>query len=160
VLRQPGIRSAVVLPLDDALACWFVADHAADTASLRSTLAVALPPYMVPSHLIQVAALPVTVTGKIDRTALPPPLLSQDAQTQPPAGPVEQALAAIWTDILGCGPVGRDDDFFALGGHSLKAVRVITALRDRLGVDLPLSALFAAPTIARQARLLAKPEPS
>ncbi|WP_158923914.1 non-ribosomal peptide synthetase [Acidisphaera sp. S103] len=159
VLRQPGVRAAVVLPVEDALACWFVAEGEADVGSLRTALAVALPPYMVPSHLIPVAALPVTVSGKIDRAALPAPAPSGEVTAEPPVGPVEQALAAIWGDVLGCGAVGRSDDFFALGGHSLKAVRVVTAVRDRLGVDLPLSALFAAPTIAQQALLLATPEP-
>jgi amino acid adenylation domain-containing protein/non-ribosomal peptide synthase protein (TIGR01720 family) len=159
VLRQPGIRATVVLPLDDTLACWFVAEGTVDTSSLRTALAVALPAYMVPSHLISVASLPVTVSGKIDRTALPAPAPSSATPAEPPIGPLEQALAAIWGDVLGCGPVSREDDFFALGGHSLKAVRVVTALRDRLGIDLPLSAVFAAPTIAQQALLLATPEP-
>jgi amino acid adenylation domain-containing protein/non-ribosomal peptide synthase protein (TIGR01720 family) len=159
VLRQPRVRAAVVLPVDDALACWFVADGGVDPAALRSALAVVLPPYMVPSHLIPVATLPVTASGKIDRSALPAPGQTETLPAEPPRGPVEQALAAIWADVLGRDAIGREDDFFALGGHSLKAVRVVTQVRERLGVDLPLSALFSAPTIAQQALLLAAPAP-
>jgi len=105
--------------------------------------------------------LPRTATGKIDRKALPAP--SDDAYRRAayaaPATPTEARIAAIWAEVLGAsgpaagsGQLGRHDDFFAVGGHSLLAVRVISRLRAAFGVELPLRTLFEAKTIARLAR--------
>jgi len=156
LLRIPGLRDVAVLPeggTAEALACWYVGEPDCTPEALRTALTAVLPPWMVPSSFTPVAALPLTLSGKLDRAALPTPL-PPIATHDPPQGPTEQLLQAIWQDVLGCGPVGREDDFFAVGGHSLKAIRLVADIRARFGVELPLSAVFAHPTLAGLAALL------
>jgi acyl carrier protein len=107
---------------------------------------------MVPSSFVPLSALPRNANGKVDRSALPPaPGRAQGAGFVPPRSALEASLAAIWERVLGVERVGVNDDFFALGGHSLKATRVVASLRDTFGVELPVRSLFEAPTVARQA---------
>ncbi|HEX2048493.1 MAG TPA: amino acid adenylation domain-containing protein [Acidimicrobiales bacterium] len=122
-------------------------------ARLRTALRSSLPDYMVPSTFVVLDELPLTPNGKVDRSALPPPEDDHaGAHGTPPQTPTERALAAIWAEVLGVEEVGVDDDFFDLGGHSLLAVRAVSKVRDVLGVDLPLRALFDRPTVAGLAR--------
>ena len=111
-----------------------------------------LPAYMVPAAFVPLPVLPLTPAGKVDRERLPEPDLSAEAAGgvpyAPPRTPSEAALAEIWSDVLEIERIGVDDDFFRLGGHSLLATRVISRVRDRLGVELPLRALFEARTVA------------
>jgi len=111
-----------------------------------------LPAYMVPAAFVSLAELPLTPTGKVDRERLPEPapdaVTGERAPYLAPRTPAEEALAAIWSDVLEVERVGVDDDFFRLGGHSLLATRVISRVRDRVGVELPLRALFEARTVA------------
>ncbi|HMG54668.1 MAG TPA: condensation domain-containing protein, partial [Kofleriaceae bacterium] len=99
-------------------------------------------------------ALPLTSSGKIDRNALPAPALDGGASSAtehaPPRTPIEHALVQIWAEVLGRAPdtVSIHDDFFALGGHSLRAVQIVSRIRDRLGAELALRAVFEAPTVA------------
>ncbi len=126
-----------------------VAGAAPRPPELRAALAVALPDYMVPAAILVVAALPLSPNGKVNRRALPPPetLLAADAAAAPRT-PVEEILAGIWSRLLGRAAIGRHDRFFDLGGHSLLATRMLARLRDDLGVELPLRALFEHPTLA------------
>ena len=156
LLAIPGLREAAVLPENataDALACWYVGAADCTPEGLRAALRAVLPPWMVPASFTQVTALPLTISGKLDRAALPMPLRPA-ATGGPPRGAAEQALQAIWQELLGCGPVSREDDFFAAGGHSLKAIRLVSEIRVRFGVGLPLSSVFTHPTIAGLAALL------
>ncbi|WP_162878282.1 non-ribosomal peptide synthetase [Trinickia diaoshuihuensis] len=110
-----------------------------------------VPDYMVPSHIVVMERLPRTPNGKVDRAALPSPA-ARARGFEPPAPGIETALAQIWCDVLGTDRIGRNDEFFAAGGHSLKAVAVAARVAERLGREVPLRALFEAPTLAAYAR--------
>jgi amino acid adenylation domain-containing protein len=108
---------------------------------------------MVPSAFVPLEALPLLPNGKVDRRALAAMAAESwgavpRAAYAAPAGPLEELVAGVWAEILGVNRVGRDDNFFALGGHSLLAMRVVSRLRETLGVELPLRHLFQAPTVA------------
>ncbi|WP_192247381.1 non-ribosomal peptide synthetase, partial [Mesorhizobium caraganae] len=117
---------------------------------LRAHLGARLPDYMVPSAFVRLSALPLTVNGKLDRKALPAPADDAYARAayEAPQGAVETALAEIWAELLGVERVGRHDNFFELGGHSLLAVQLLSRLSRAVGVELPLSTLFANPVLA------------
>ena len=145
-----------------SLAAWFAAATGTPPATadeLRSWLAVRLPAYMVPATITTLAALPLTASGKLDRQALarlPAADLAPHAAGLPaPETALERRLAALWSEVLGRQPIGRHDDFFALGGHSLAATRVAARLRQDLGVELPLVDLFTHPTVAGLAAAVA-----
>ncbi|MDN3578328.1 amino acid adenylation domain-containing protein [Chitinimonas viridis] len=110
-----------------------------------------LPEYMVPSVFVDLPGLPLNRNGKLDIKALPAPQVPAESLVRQPVSATEQALAAIWARILKRTEVTLDGNFFALGGHSLLAIRIISAIREILGVELPLAAFFAAPTIAQLA---------
>ena len=104
----------------------------------------------------QLELLPLTPNGKVDRKALPAPALEAYATAGyvAPRTPLEEQLCQIWSDLLGVARVGIHDDFFALGGHSLVATRVVARVRSLLHIDLPLRTLFAEPTVALLARAI------
>jgi amino acid adenylation domain-containing protein len=119
--------------------------------TLRTFLRGKLPEYMAPSTFVALAELPLSPNGKVDRKALPVPECTRPELEEAyvaPATPTEQALAGLWAEVLGLERVGTQDNFFALGGHSLLATQVISRLRKTLQVELPLRALFEAPTVA------------
>ena len=120
---------------------------------LREHLAARLPEYMVPAAFIVLDAFPLTANGKLDRRALPEP--DDDAfvqaQYEAPQGEIERMLAALWTELLGVERVGRHDNFFALGGHSLIAARLLAQIRETFGREVSIRALFEAPTVAQLA---------
>jgi len=107
----------------------------------------------VPAVFTELAALPLTPNGKVDRKALPVPELAAAGYVAPD-GPAGELLAGIWMQVLGAVRVGADDDFFALGGHSLVAAQVISRVRDVFGTELPLAALFDHPTVRGLARVV------
>ncbi|MHC2332177.1 non-ribosomal peptide synthetase [Bradyrhizobium sp. USDA 4454] len=117
--------------------------------ALRAHLSSRLPDYMVPAAFVPIAALPLTPNGKLDRNALPAPADEAYALAayEAPQGAVETALAQIWAELLGVERIGRHDHFFELGGHSLLAVQVSSRLSQAIGVELPLSTLFASPVL-------------
>jgi amino acid adenylation domain-containing protein len=150
---------------------------------LRALLAARLPEYMIPGAFVWLPALPLTATGKLDRSALPEPAVAatEDGEPSPPRTPLEELLAGIWLELLagaarapataggrpvaaaggrpvaaagkpgarpGSRGIGVHDNFFDLGGHSLLATRALSRIREALGVEVPLRALFEAPTIA------------
>ncbi|MFN9547063.1 MAG: condensation domain-containing protein, partial [Cyanobacteriota bacterium] len=126
-------------------------------AELKAQLRRSLPEHMVPAAFVVLEALPLTPNGKLDRKALPAPESEAYATGAyvPPEGPVEEALAALWRELLGIERVGRQDDFFSLGGHSLLALQVISRLRSSLGLEVTLAELFARPVLAEFAAELA-----
>lgn len=124
---------------------------------LRDYLRAKLPAYMLPSQYVTLEAIPLTASGKADRRALPAPDWSRSQVEQAfvaPRTPAEEALASIWTRVLGIERIGVYDDFFDLGGHSLIATRVVAHVREDLQVKLSLRSLFESPTVAALARLV------
>ncbi len=151
---QPGIAEATVTVRDDGpagpyLAAYLVGTAPPDPAALRLALAETLPAHMIPAAFVALDALPLTPNGKIDHAALPAPVRSESADLgqNPPQGPFETTLAAIWADLLGVDRVGRHDNFFELGGHSLLAVSLIERLR-KLGWRAEARSVFTAATLA------------
>ena len=145
---HPGVREAAVTAKDGVLRAYVATEVPVE--ALRAHVAERLPHYMVPGAYVRLDALPLTPNGKVDRAALPEPdgAAYVRADYTEPVGATETALAEVWADVLGVDRVGRHDDFFALGGHSLLAVRLLARVRAGLGVDLPLSEVFAAPSLA------------
>ncbi|MBT1159495.1 AMP-binding protein [Aminobacter anthyllidis] len=130
--------------------------------ALRAHLASLLPHYMVPSAFVRLAALPLTVNGKLDRKALPAPDDEAYARTayEAPQGAVETALAGIWAELLGVERVGRHDNFFELGGHSLLAVQLLSRASD-LGLNFSAADAFQAPVLKDLAsKVHLEPQPS
>ncbi|WP_446225543.1 non-ribosomal peptide synthase/polyketide synthase [Nocardia sp. IBHARD005] len=124
-------------------------------ADLREAALRALPAYMVPAAIVVLDALPVNASGKLDRKALPAPTRTVVTYAEP-VGPVEQTVARVFGEVLGLDRVGRDDDFFALGGNSLVATQVAARLGADLGCRLGVRDLFGATTVARLATAIAE----
>ncbi|HEU0076774.1 MAG TPA: amino acid adenylation domain-containing protein, partial [Longimicrobiaceae bacterium] len=123
------------------------ADERPLAAELRELLRERLPEYMVPSALVVLDALPLTPAGKLDRRALRAPAAPAGIPASP-GTPTEEILAGIWAEVLGVERVGADAGFAALGGHSLQATRIVSRVRQALGTELPLRAVFEEPTVA------------
>ncbi|HEX7987267.1 MAG TPA: condensation domain-containing protein, partial [Duganella sp.] len=151
LLAQPGVKEAVVVAHQGAGGMRLVAYVApqADDAALRLALSAALPDYMVPSQIVALAALPLNANGKVDRKALPAPT-QQGGDYTAPQGPAELALAAIWREVLGVEQVGRDDNFFALGGDSIISLQIVARAR-RAGWKISPRHLFERQSIAQLA---------
>ncbi len=123
---------------------------------LQDFLRKRLPDYMIPAAVLFLAALPITQNGKLDRTALPDPEAPSPSSNTfvVPATGLERKLAELWEQVLGVNPVGRHDSFFELGGHSLMAVKLMARIERTLDAQVPIAALFQAPTVAQMAELL------
>src|SRR4029077_15427328 len=152
-----GVGEAVVVVREDApgdrrLVAYVVpAEGGEALPRWRDWLAARLPDYMIPTLFVELAALPLSPAGKLDRRALPVPERGSDLSSAPPATPAEELLAEIWSEVLGVDRVGSGDDFFALGGHSLLATQVVSRVRTVFGVELPVRAVFESPALAEQA---------
>ena len=162
-----GVREAVVLaredqPGDKRLVAYVTAVPGVtlEIGELRSELARGLAEYMVPSAFMVIDAWPLTPNKKLDRKALPAPDGSAVVMQAyvAPEGAAEMAIAGIWQELLRLDRVGRHDNFFVLGGHSLMAVQLISRVRERLGVELSLRALFGQPTLCDFAALAEQAE--
>jgi len=134
-----------------------VRQTAVTASALRVSLSEKLPDYMIPSSFVVLDAMPLTPTGKVDRSALPAP-----SRTRPELNTIfvaprtlfEKELAQVWAEILTLDQVGIHDNFFDLGGHSVAATRVVSRVIRTFQVEVPLQALFAAPTVAEMAAVV------
>ncbi|WP_217155099.1 non-ribosomal peptide synthetase [[Mycobacterium] fortunisiensis] len=149
-----GVEQAVVIaredrPGDKRLVGYITGT--ADPAKARTTLAERLPDYMVPTAIIAIETLPLTVNGKLDRRALPAPEYHDTDTYRAPSTAVEEILAGIYAQVLGVDRVGVEDSFFELGGDSLSAMRLIAAVNTGLNTGLTVRTLFEAPTVAQLA---------
>ncbi len=149
-----GVRQAVVVARQGVgrvtdLAAYFTAEPGIDEIAIRAALRDVLPEYMVPARFVRLDRFPLTANGKVDRAALPDPGQSSSrvAPCLEPAGETERAVLDVWQDVLERPDIGVTDNFFELGGHSLQAVKVMTGISRRLGVEVPFTALFNHPTV-------------
>jgi amino acid adenylation domain-containing protein len=153
--EHPTVRQAVVVVREhggsaDLAAFVLGADGPPDPAPLQSLLRSRLPGYMLPASIVPIEQWPQTPNGKIDREALR--ALEPESVAQPAAPTTaEEAVAAIWRQVLGIAEVGSDIGFFELGGHSLQAMELVARLRQELGVTLGVREVFASPTVREQA---------
>jgi thioesterase domain-containing protein/acyl carrier protein len=151
----PGVAQAAVVaredqPGDKRLVAYLVPapGGAPEAGELSERLRRELPAYMVPSAFVSVDALPLTANGKLDRAALPAPEYGSTGTGRGPRTPQEQLLCGLFAEVLGREQVRIDDSFFDLGGHSLLAARLVSRVRETLGVEVGLRTLFEAPTVA------------
>ncbi|HMQ46405.1 MAG TPA: amino acid adenylation domain-containing protein [Saprospiraceae bacterium] len=140
---------------EKSIAAYFTANRQLSAEELKKQMAQYLPSYMVPAHFVQLPSLPLTANGKVDEKALPAPngLHSERlSKYQAPGSTLETQLQSIWSELLETNPIGVQDNFFDLGGHSLKAMELVARIRSVIHPELPLKALFTNPTIAQLAR--------
>ncbi|MEU6602682.1 non-ribosomal peptide synthetase [Streptomyces flaveolus] len=149
---HPAVRDVAVVAVgstadDRQLAAYPVLDGEVATSQLRTWLAARVPQHLVPTTWHALKEFPLTVNGKVDRSALPDPTRRRSPQRSLQAD-VEAAVAAVFTEVLGLERVEPADDFFALGGHSILAAKIVARLRRRVGVELSIAAVFDHPTVA------------
>ncbi|MFC5498087.1 amino acid adenylation domain-containing protein [Caenimonas terrae] len=160
--RHPAVRSAVCVLHDSGeggpasgksqlqIVGYYVprpGQHV-DAEQLRAHLGSLLPAQMVPAFLLALDAIPLSANGKVDRKNLPAPASQAQDQRVPASGDaVRDTVASVWCDVLGLGAVPQDGDFFALGGHSLRATSAVARLRAAFGIDIPLRLIFEQPSV-------------
>jgi amino acid adenylation domain-containing protein len=160
--RVDRVRQAVVIvredrPGDRRLVSYLVSGDGKplDVGAIAASLAAVLPSFMLPSAYVQMPSLPTTPVGKLDARSLPAPVPRVGpAGVTAPSNETERQLTEVWKRVLGLNRVGIDDNFFELGGHSLIAVRLVADVEHLMGIRIPMSTLFEAPTVRTLARLL------
>lgn len=166
--RHAAVRDAVVLAgeragSDKQLVAYVVPcpQSSVQAAELRSWLKPCVPDYMMPAVFVVIDELPLNTNGKIDRRLLPEPESAHaEGEYIEPRTEMERAIAAIWSEVLRVERVGAGDNFFSLGGHSLMATQVISRVRQSLNIEVPLAAIFQAPTVAEFASVTAEQQQS
>ncbi|HEX8243591.1 MAG TPA: amino acid adenylation domain-containing protein, partial [Longimicrobium sp.] len=160
--EHPAVRQAVVIARETAasdrrLVAYYMADEQLEVEALRRHVSERLPEHMVPAAYVHLEALPLTGSGKLDRNALPAPEGDAYARRgyEAPQGETEQALAEIWSELLGVERVGRRDNFFELGGHSLLIVKLIARM-GRRDLHVEVGTLFTRPTIVELAQAVSR----
>jgi aspartate racemase len=168
VIRQHrAIQDAVVIvrediPGDQRLVAYTIQarETTCTSAELRTYLQHKLPEYMVPAALVAVDSFPLTPSGKVDRRALPAPKMEAELCFASPRNDVERQLATLWEKLFALRPIGIHDDFFTLGGNSLLALRLTSRIEKQFGRNLPIAALYQAPTVEHLAKLITQGVPS
>jgi bacitracin synthase 3 len=154
ILKHPSIKEAVVIARSDSRAESYLSaflvprdKHTVSASDLRAHLAALLPEYMMPTYFTFLEALPLNSSGKVNRKALPEEEKAVPVASEPPQGEMEEKIAAIWKQVLETDAVGREDNFFGIGGHSLRMITVITRIQNELGVNVPMNVIFNYPTV-------------
>jgi amino acid adenylation domain-containing protein len=154
--QHASVKEAVVLYENERLIAYtqLRTEGEAGASDLRAYLKEHLPEYMVPVIFVEIAEIPLTPNGKLDRHALPAvgTISAPDAEYAAPRTPAEELLSGLWANVLRVNRVGINDNFFELGGHSLLAIQLISRIRDAFGLELPLSDLFEHPTVSELAQ--------
>jgi hypothetical protein len=162
LLKHKDIKQCVVVAREDKktkeqyLAAYLVAKKDLETSTLRDFLKKTLPDYMIPSAFMQLKELPLNQNGKIDRLNLPEPILESASKYEPPKTDLEKKLVEIWQEVLGVKRVGLNDNFFDLGGHSLKAIAVVGMIKKGIIEGLSLRDFFENLTPKLLAKLIDK----
>ena len=150
---QAVTQACVVIKQDPQgqaiLVAYYCAAESISESSLVAHVAASLPEYMVPKAWMPLQQLPLNMSGKIDRKALPQPHWQSSSSYRAPETELQQTLAQIWQRLLVQEKVGLDDNFFALGGHSLLAIQLVSRIRDELQLEVPVRCIFEAPTLAQ-----------
>ncbi|WP_010503429.1 non-ribosomal peptide synthetase, partial [Paenibacillus elgii] len=161
LVKVATVQEAVVMAREDkigqkVLCAYLVADKELTVGELRSALSKELPGYMVPSYFVQLAQMPLTPNGKIDRKALPAPegAIQTGVEYVAPRTRVEAQLEQIWKDVLGPQSISVKDNFFDIGGHSLRATTLVTKMHKEMGIGMPLREVFQYPTIEQMAEVI------
>ncbi|HPZ08816.1 MAG TPA: amino acid adenylation domain-containing protein [Candidatus Eremiobacteraeota bacterium] len=164
LLKQRGIKETVVLARVDQnnnkyLCAYIAGTEEINTGELKKILSKELPDYMVPSYIIQLPNFPLTPNGKIDRKILPEPATVAETAVvyRPPANETEEKLVEIWEEILAIKKIGTGDNFFSLGGHSLKAAILQAKILKIFNVNISFNDIFKSPTIRAMAEQIEKP---
>ncbi|WP_371618394.1 amino acid adenylation domain-containing protein [Streptomyces sp. NBC_00454] len=151
----PGVDQVVVMVREDRPGdrrlVGYVVGSGVDGGDVRAFASRSLPGYMVPAAVVVLDSLPLTPNGKLDRRALPAPDFTGTGSGRAARSPQEEILCGLFAEILGLPSVGVDDNFFELGGHSLLATRLVSRVRSSFGAEVPIRALFEAPTVAELA---------
>lgn len=160
--RHKDVSEALVLAKADKsgdkyLCAYYVGDEAIDVQNLRAYLKLTLPEYMIPSYFIRLDSMPLSANGKIDRNRLPEPIgeISSAREYVEPETETEKQMAAIWSELLEIEKVGKYDDFFEFGGHSLKAVSLATKIHKVFQIELSLAQIFESSSLHEMAACLA-----
>ncbi|MET7423287.1 amino acid adenylation domain-containing protein [Dactylosporangium sp. NPDC005555] len=146
LLALPGVGQAAVVARTDAL-IGYVVPRTLEPSVLKQALAGSLPAHLVPTAIVAIEALPLTVNGKLDRSALPDPEVRSAAGYVAPRTDAEDLVAGVWAEVLGVEKVGAHDDFFELGGHSLLATRMVARIRAAVDLTVPIRTLFTHRTV-------------
>ena len=147
-----GIKNAAVIVRKDyygekALYAYLVSDEKISIESIKEKLKEDLPDYMIPAYMTQIDSIPVTRNGKLDRRALPEIIISSEEKYRPPTDEIEEGVCEIFTEMLSVNRVGIDDNFFSLGGHSLKVVKLVSKIEEKFNVRIDVKDIFTNATV-------------
>lgn len=158
ILEFPRVSQAVVMVREEGdgekYLCAYVVPADLDEVELRHFLVIRIPDYMIPQFFVRLEQLPLTASGKIDTRALPEPHVAAKAEYMEPRDEVERIIQGIWKEVFGLERIGVKDNFFEIGGHSLKGIQVINGIHKALNVKIGVENIFQYPTIAELAEVV------
>jgi non-ribosomal peptide synthase protein (TIGR01720 family) len=155
-IKEVAVLARETAPGEKYLCAYYVSDETIRVSGLREHLAGRLPNYMIPAHFVRVEKIPLTLNGKLDRQALPEPVFNLDTENhEAPVNTIQEKLAETWQEILGLKKIGINNNFFEIGGDSIKAIRISARLQ-KAGLKMEIRDLFLNPTIIQLSRYIKK----